>query len=76
MGESHQYKDEYIRLAEKLYGIIKVAALNCQAEEELCEEFSIYEHPQTLIFTENMKDDGERYTGPPNKLDSAAARKM
>jgi len=33
-----------------MYGIIKIAAVNCNAEEELCEEFSVYDPPQILVF--------------------------
>jgi hypothetical protein len=32
-------KDEYRLLAEKMYGIIKVGAIDCSEDEELCEEF-------------------------------------
>lgn len=73
-----QFKDEYVKLSEKLYGIIKVAGLNCLDEEELCEEFGAYDVPQILIFTENTKDDGERYSGKNdmNGIANAAARKM
>jgi hypothetical protein len=46
-----------------MYGIIKVGAIDCNEDEELCEEFSVYSVPTLLIFTENFRDDGERYTG-------------
>jgi hypothetical protein len=32
-------KEEYQALASKMYGIIKVGAIDCHEEEELCEEF-------------------------------------
>lgn len=35
-------RDEYKQLAEKMYGIIKVGAIDCANDEELCEEFSVY----------------------------------
>jgi len=47
------FKDEYIKLAEKMYGIIKVGAIDCTKEEELCEEFSVFDVPQLMIFTES-----------------------
>ena len=50
-------------MAEKMYGIIKVGSINCLTEEELCEEFGVYEVPQIMIFSESIKEDGERYTG-------------
>lgn len=32
--------------AEKYYGIFQVAAVNCETEEELCQdEFSVYDCP-------------------------------
>jgi hypothetical protein len=37
--ESRALKDEYTTLASKMYGIIKVGAIDCHEEEELCEEF-------------------------------------
>lgn len=76
--ECKRFKDEYVKLSEKLYGIIKVAGVNCHQEEELCEEFSVYDVPQILIFTEQFKDDGERYKGKMdwNSLANAASRKM
>ena len=63
LEECTGFQDEYNRLSEKLYGIIKVAAINCLQEQELCEEFGVYEAPQMLIFKENTKDEGEKYVG-------------
>jgi hypothetical protein len=61
-----------------LYGIIKVAGINCLQEEELCEEFTVYDVPQVLIFTENYHDEGEKFTGKQdwNTLANAASRRM
>jgi thioredoxin-like negative regulator of GroEL len=56
--ESQDLKDEYKLLAEKMFGIIKVGAIDCHAEEELCEEFGVYDTPKIKIFTENANDDG------------------
>lgn len=61
--ESKKLKDEYRTLAEKMYGIIKVGAIDCREDEELCEEFGIYSMPTLVIFTENYNDDGEHYKG-------------
>lgn len=61
--ESKRLKDEYRTLAEKMYGIIKVGAVDCQEEEELCEEFAAYQIPTIKVFQEAYSDDGERYTG-------------
>ena len=61
-----------------MYGIIKVAALDCLSEEELCEEFSAFDVPQIVIFTEKAKDDGERYLGKMawNPIANAGTKKM
>lgn len=48
-------------LASKLYGQVKVAAINCQDEEELCEEFVLVSMPDCLVFTEDSSDKGERF---------------
>lgn len=56
-------KDEYVQLAEKMFGIIGVGAINCNDDEELCEEYSVYSTPTIKIFTENDSDQGTVYTG-------------
>jgi thioredoxin-like negative regulator of GroEL len=78
LDECKRFEEAYSTASEKLYGIIKVAAINCLAEEELCEEFTVYDVPQILIFTENLRDDGERYNGKQdwNSLANAASKKM
>jgi hypothetical protein len=42
--KTKNFVEDYKKLAEKLYGIIKVGAIDCVSEEELCEEFGVYEH--------------------------------
>lgn len=61
-----------------MYGIIKVGAIDCTKEEELCEEFSVFDVPQLMIFTESYSQDGERFTGTMdmNTIANAAAKKM
>lgn len=49
-------------LAEKTYGIFKVGSVNCKAEEELCEEFSVRESPSIVFFPE-VGDEEELYKG-------------
>jgi len=46
-----------------MYGIIKVGAVECEDDEELCEEFSVYNVPTIMVFQENYNDDGEKFTG-------------
>jgi len=61
-----------------MFGIIKVGAIDCLEEEELCEEFSVFENPMIKIFTENMHDDGDKFTGKKEwkSISNAAAAKM
>jgi thioredoxin-like negative regulator of GroEL len=62
MERAARFKDELIRVAERLHGIIKVASLNCAYEEELCDEFEVMTMPQLLIFTESDLV-GDKYFG-------------
>ena len=64
--ESKKLKDEYKLLAEKMYGILKVGAVECEDDEELCEEFGVYQVPTLMVYQESYGDDGEKYQG---KLD-------
>lgn len=75
---SKNLKEEYKTLSEKMFGILKVAAMDCKAEEELCEEFGVYESPVIKIFTENSRDDGTKFEGKKEwkAISSAASKKM
>lgn len=57
---------------------MKIVAFDCLREEELCEEFSVYDVPQLVIYTEDLKDDGERYRGEMkwNLIANQGAKKM
>lgn len=33
-----------------MYGIIKVGAIDCMNDEELCEEFGVYSTPSIIVF--------------------------
>ena len=78
LEECKKFKEDYVKIAERLYGVIKVGAIDCLQEEELCEEFSVYSVPQILIFSENFQDDGEKFEGEMTqaKIMNAAAKKM
>ena len=41
--ESKDYKEVIKELANKYYGIFKVAGIDCLEEEELCEDFTVFE---------------------------------
>ena len=78
--ESKIQKDLFRDMAEKLYGIIKVAGINCisEREEALCEDFSVYDVPKVLVFSANYRADPVVYTGAMNfnSLSSFAINQM
>ena len=76
--ESKAYKDVYRTVAEKLYGVIKLGAIDCSNDEELCEEFAVYDTPKLMVFQENYSDEGEAYKGDidEKKLSSFATSRM
>ena len=61
-----------------MFGIISVGAIDCRDEEELCEEFQVYETPAIKIFSEKADDDGNSFTGKKTwkNISGAAARLM
>jgi len=58
--------------------MVKVGAIDCREEEELCEEFSVFDIPQLMLFTAEFSDDGERHTGKmtTTAIANSAGRKM
>jgi curved DNA-binding protein CbpA len=61
--QSKALKDEWVTLSDKLFGIIKVAAVSCSDEEELCEDYNIKTHSTIVYFPENTAQEHEIYTG-------------
>lgn len=64
-GKDVQIKDTvemWKTLADKTYGIFKIGACNCKTDEELCEEFSIYDTPEIMFFPESGAEE-EKYKG-------------
>lgn len=64
-----------------MYGVISVGAVDCKEDEEVCEEFSVYDGGKGLtikIFTENVNDDGTVYSGKKDwkSIAGAATKKM
>ena len=61
-----------------MFGIISVGAMDCFVEEELCEEFSVFDTPTIIIFTESMDDEGLIFKGKKEwkAISSAASAKM
>jgi hypothetical protein len=65
-------------LASKYYGIFKVAGVDCLEEEELCEDFTVFEHPLIMVFPCNINSEGFKYTGPKdlNQIAGFAVKQM
>lgn len=62
--ESKDVKDVIREVAEKYFGIFKVAAVNCAAEQELCEdEFQIFETPRVIAYTSALNHEGMLFKG-------------
>ncbi len=61
-----------------MYGVVRVGAVDCHEDEEMCEEFSVYDSPTVMAFTASFSDDGEKYTGAWDwkKMASFATKKM
>jgi len=77
--ECKKVKEEYKILSEKMYGVFRVAAIDCDEDEEMCEEFGIYDTPTIMAFTENFSDEGVKYKDRDyswKKLTSFATKKM
>jgi curved DNA-binding protein CbpA len=49
-------KEMWKTLAEKSYGIFKIAAVNCRSDEEICDEFSVRQTPLIVYFPESSED--------------------
>lgn len=75
---SKDLKDEWTNIANKLYGIIKIAAVNCDEDEELCEEYDVKKTPTVLYFPDNTALKHEEYKGEKNfqKISDFAVGKM
>ena len=42
-----------VKLATKAEGVFQVGALNCAEQEELCEDFTVYDTPKVLMFKQS-----------------------
>ena len=59
--KSKEFKDEIIKLAEYLKGVVKVAAADCMFDEEICDEFQVYQAGTVVFFTETISEKREVY---------------
>jgi curved DNA-binding protein CbpA len=63
---SHHFAGEWNALAARLEGIAKVAAVNCDENEDLCKEYNVKKYPGIVFFPESTIVDHEQYTGERN----------
>jgi hypothetical protein len=78
--ESKKFKNTYVTLAEKLYGSVRVGAIDCSREQELCKKQFLVDDPFLIVgYTESSQDRGDYFTGKTNEwkpLADFAVRKM
>lgn len=60
--EFESLREMWKLLAEKSYGIFKIASVNCKFDEEICEEFNIRSTPLVVYFPESSENE-EVYRG-------------
>lgn len=54
---------EFKTLVDKMYGVIEVGVVDCDENEEICEELKVLKTPTIKIYTEKVMDQGEVYKG-------------
>lgn len=63
-GEGQKHKKALVELADKFEGIFRVASIDCDDEEELCEdEFSVTYYPSILVFPAKINSKPTKYKG-------------
>lgn len=56
--KNYFFIDNTKELAQKYYGIFKVAAVNCQEEDDICEdEFNVHRFPQVQCYSSQLKEE-------------------
>lgn len=58
-----EFKGQWIELANRLSGVVKVAAVDCDQSESLCIEYNIKKYPVIIYFPDNTVMDPEVYQG-------------
>lgn len=61
--ESQEIKQPFTAFHDKFSEIFTIAAVNCEEDEEICEEFAALDTPAITIFNHDITQEGERYTG-------------
>jgi protein disulfide-isomerase A6 len=62
-GHCRRLEPEWKKAAKQLRGEVKVGAINCDAEEELCHEYGVQGYPTILYFPFKNPDEPEKYSG-------------
>jgi len=53
--------DQLIKLTKLAEGVFHVGSLNCIEQEELCEDFGVYDTPKLLLYTQNSNEEPITY---------------
>jgi len=61
--ESQDFKEVWEKIASKMYGIVTIAGVNCDEDEEICDDFEAYGYPKIYVAPANIDEDYERYDG-------------
>ena len=56
--DATKVKDEFNKLSETLYGVIRLGAIDCHEDEELCEEYLVFGTPTVMAFDPHYSDEG------------------
>ncbi len=60
--EKHpEIADKLVKLSTKAEGVFQVGAINCEEQEELCEDFAVYDTPKLLLFTSSSNEEPIAY---------------
>ena len=76
--KTEKIAEEIKILSDKMHGILGVGVVDCEEDEEICDELAISKTPRIKIYTEKYTDKGEFYKGKYNwkAVSSKATAKM
>ncbi|KAJ3058417.1 protein disulfide isomerase (PDI) protein, partial [Quaeritorhiza haematococci] len=63
-GHCKHFAPEYKKAAEKLKGLVKVVAVDCDSHRQLCGQYGIQGFPTVKVFQPNKKGSPLDYQGP------------
>eukprot|EP00826_Nyctotherus_ovalis_P009275 TRINITY_DN12441_c0_g3_i1.p1 TRINITY_DN12441_c0_g3~~TRINITY_DN12441_c0_g3_i1.p1 ORF type:complete len:330 (-),score=86.72 TRINITY_DN12441_c0_g3_i1:44-1033(-) len=59
--EHVQIAEQLVKLTKQAEGVFHVGSLNCVEQEELCEDFAVYDTPKLLLYTQNSNEEPIAY---------------